>query len=167
MGISGAIIVPFLLIAFNVNRINIWIAEKFSQLTETYFGIWVLGQFGHLYQEKRELLLRKRENRIKKRDERLKGKKPSPELDRSVNLSVDRPIEEKSNGVEADNISSGVNNRVMSWNSNDILSLSGRRRKQTTDLENQGSMVDRTKSKTFPLFSKIERSPEPEHSPEL
>ena len=165
MGISAAIIVPFLLIAFNVNRINIWIAEKFGLIMETNFGILVLGYLGHRFQAKRELLIRKRENRLKRQDERSKGKRTPPKLDRSVNPSIDLPIEEKNNEVVVESILTGGNYRVMSWNSNDILS--GRRRKPIVDLENQDSVFDRAKSKTFPVYQKTEHSPEVGRSPEL
>lgn len=145
VGISAAISVPFLVIAFNVNRISFWVQEELSPLQETSFGIWFLDRLGWLSQNKKDQLIRKRENRLKKQSER-KGKKPSfQKPDSSANL----PAEEKSDGIPI----GGKTFRDSNFSKNRILSINSiTNRRRLNDEENQNLTSRVAKSKTFPLF---------------
>ena len=94
VGISAGIIAPFLLIAFNVNRITLWVKNKSEFLLETPQGMWMLACLGRLPPHRKALLLRKRENRMKRRNQS-KQEEQQMTADMSTEFDGDQTVREK------------------------------------------------------------------------
>lgn len=154
-----AIIVPFVVIAFNVNRLNRNIRERFDQFIATPFGTWlalkILKGLGRLKKERKETLIRRRDNRIKNRQARHDEEK-SPQPD-AFPAPDPQAIEKTSNGaVHKENVTEkdspdGANGPVHSWSFDQAFRR--RHRLPTMDEENRGSPVrpGQKKAKTFPV----------------
>lgn len=159
VGISAAISVPFLVIAFNVNRISFWVQENLSPLQETSFVIWFLDRLGWLSQNKKDQLKRKRKNRLKKQSER-KGKKSSFQKPDS---SANPPAEEKSPPAEekSDWIPIGITFRDSNFIKNRIFSTNSMaNRRKPNDEENQNLTPKPEKARTYPLFQTSQKNRE-------
>lgn len=157
VGISAAIIVPFVVIAFNVNRLSLYIRKWFGQFIETRFGTWLALKvdkgLGRLTKEREETLLRRRDNRIRKRKER--RKEESPTLDPPPTPVLPATEEIGNGNLKEENIpekdgSDDANGPVRSWSLNQALRS---QRLPTIDEENQGrtTRAGQTKANTFPI----------------
>ncbi|MCJ1464874.1 hypothetical protein MMC07_003489 [Pseudocyphellaria aurata] len=152
-GISAAIIVPFIVIAFNVNRLGRIFREWFGQLVATRFGTWlslrifeVLG----LPKEKGEILVRRREHRTRKQEEQRKAKYPPPDLsvtEKMANGSFKKENIQKT-GVHDQN-NGPVHSRSFP------PSFRSRHSFPNIDEENQGGLMwPRIKARTFPFLQR-------------
>lgn len=159
VGISAAIIVPFIVIAFNVNRLNRNIRERFGQFIATRFGTWlalkILKGLGRLKKERKESLIGRRDNRIKNKrarhdEERSPPHDPSPTPDPRATEKISNGAVHKENITEKDR-PDGANGPVHSWSFDQAF----RRlhRLPAIDEENRGSPMrpGQTKAKTFPI----------------
>ena len=158
VGISAAIIVPFIVIAFNVNRLTRIIRDQFNQLMATRFATWlalkILKGLGRLKKERKESLIRRRDNRIKNRQARHdEGRSPPHDPPLTPDPRAAKKI---SNGaVHVENVTEkdrtdGANGPVHSWSFDPAFR---RNRLPASDEENRGSPMraGQTKAKTFPL----------------
>ncbi|MCJ1426325.1 hypothetical protein MMC29_004228 [Sticta canariensis] len=158
-GISAAIIVPFIVIAFNVNRLNRNIRERFGQFITTRFGTWValkiLKGLGRLKEERKESLIRRRDNRIRNKrarhdEERSPPHDPSPTPDPRATEKISNGAVHKENITEKDR-PDGANGPVYTRSFDQAFRRLNRL--PATDEENRGSPMrpGRTKAKTFPI----------------
>lgn len=150
---------PFVVIAFNVNRLSCNIREWFGQFLATRFGTWlaltILEGLGRLNKERRETLFRRRDNRNRKRKERQEGKSvpqdPSPPPDRQATEKTGNGAFKKENIPEKYG-RDDTNGPVHSWSF--PQALRPRHSLPTIDEENQGPPPGsvQTKAQTFPML---------------
>lgn len=169
VGFSAAVILPFLIIAFNVNRMNRHVGNWFGQFKETRFGtwlaIWILGHLRLLDKERKATLIRRRENKIKKSEQRHRERQSSSSSPASsppaasfpppaVSLSEKavHPVPKPGEILEDGQRINGAKSRVSSGKSLD--SAFRRESLGTIDEESLASIpgMSKFRAKTFPFI---------------
>lgn len=156
-GISAAIIVPFIVIAFNVNRLSCNIKKWSGRFVATPFGTWlalkILGGLGRLTKERKDTLLRRRDNKKKREEQRERSppRDPSPTPDPPATVRIGNGAFKDENIPEKDGRDT-ANGPVHS--SSFRHTFLARRTMPTIDEENQGHLtaLGQTKANTFPLL---------------
>ena len=155
---------PFLIIAFNVNRMSRHLRTWFDQFKETGFGtwlaIWILRRLGRLDKKREATLRRRRENKKNKNEERRNKMKRSSSSSSHPTAPAPStvPISEKTNHrvpnpgeiLEDGRRSNGTTQRVLSGRS--LESGFSRRSLGVIDEESQTPITrwGKSKAKTFP-----------------